>query len=55
VNQEDEIDRTVGRQNQIILMDVSDYVRGSDSTPFIVGIGVATAGIIAFFTLRKFR
>jgi hypothetical protein len=34
VNQEEEIDKTVGRQKQIVLMDSSNYVKGSsDSKP----------------------
>lgn len=58
VKQEDDIDKTVGRQDRIVLTDASDYVRGTDSKqqfPLIVGLGVAVAGAIAFFTLRKFR
>ncbi|MGI0015379.1 MAG: LPXTG cell wall anchor domain-containing protein, partial [Nitrososphaera sp.] len=68
VKQEDDIDRTVGRQNQIVLMDASEYVEASQSPPssgvintdsggqqfpLIFGIGAAIAGIIAFITLRK--
>lgn len=56
VNQEDEIDKTVGRQKQIVLMDASDYANtnfGGQQFPMIIGIGAAIAGIIAFMTLRK--
>lgn len=67
VNQEDDIDKTVGIQDRIVLMDASDYVKGSDSKPvsdvninpdgqqfpLIIGIGAAIAGIIAFLTLTK--
>jgi len=67
VNQEDDIDKTIGRQEQIVLIDASDYVDkkglesklvagdniGGEQLPLIVGIGGAIAGIIAFITLRR--
>lgn len=67
VKQEDDIDKNIGRQDRIVLMDASDYVKGTDSKPvsdvninpdgqqfpLIIGIGAAVVGIIAFLTLRK--
>lgn len=68
VKQDDDMDNTIDRQDQIVLMDASDYVKASseskpisDATPnfateyfpAIIGIGAAIAGIIAFITLRK--
>lgn len=67
VKQEDEIDKTIGRQNQIVLMDASEYVKASESMPLpfvtadsgeqqfpmIIGIGAGIAGVIAFIVLRK--
>jgi hypothetical protein len=56
VKQEDEIDRTVGRQNQVVLMDASEYVTPNSSEQqlsMIIGVGAAIAGVIAFIALRK--
>lgn len=53
VKQADEMDKSVARNQQVALMDSSDYITGKDQLPLIIGVGAAIAGIIAFFTLRR--
>jgi len=63
----DEIDNTIGRREQVMLMDASAYLGSEDLEPPavendgggqifpLVGAGAAVAGIIAFFALKKHR
>lgn len=62
---DDEIDDTIGRRQQVVLMDASVYLDRAGPEPPVaendgawqilplVGIGAAIAGIIAFVTLKK--